>query len=89
MEKTVSNDTWKLMFGREPNIHLKKLVLDDVKNTGIDIREAVSKYRLPKIAVLDEGKFYCDEFKERLTPAEWVERNPLGKYARIVIITPK
>jgi hypothetical protein len=86
----MSNDELAEMLGRTPNEVLRRQIIDEVRETGCDVREAVAKHCLPKIALLDsDGTFYCEKYGGRITPAEWVERNPLGKYARIVIITPK
>lgn len=85
----MTNDELSRMCGGEISPERRMRIIAEVEETGKDVREVIAQRTLPKIAILDEGKFYCDEFKERLTPAEWVERNPLGKFGKIVVITAR
>ncbi len=73
------------MFGHEPNRMMKEAVLQEVVSTGADIREVISRYVLPDIAVIgSDGKF--DYQDTRITVDEYRSIAPLGPYAKIVII---
>jgi len=87
MEK-VSNNAWKDMFGYDPGRALKMQILEDVRNTGCDIREAASRYILPVLERLEEnGTFWSSEFNRRMTPAEYYRIHRLGRFARLVLYT--
>ena len=87
----MSNDELAEMLGHKPNEVLRRKIIEETRETGLDVREIISRYTLPTIAVIDDydGKFWSIKYAERLTPAEWFEKNPLGKFAKLVIITPK
>ena len=48
----MNKQTWQTLFGHEPNKEMKTLVLEEVASTGADIREVISRYVLPDMAVV-------------------------------------
>lgn len=85
MNKKTTDDQLEIMLGYRPGAELRKRIIDETRSNGADIREIVAKYHLPELAILGaDGKFSSDF--GRITPAEWYEKNPLGKYGNLVII---
>ena len=82
----MNKQTWQTMFGHEPNKEMKTLVLEEVASTGADIREVISRYVLPDMAIIgSDGKF--DYQNKRITVAEYRESyRPLGPYAKLIIV---
>ncbi len=77
--------TWFALFGHEPNRLMKQMVLDEVAASGADIRQVVSKYVLPDMAILGEDSKF--EYQgRRVTVAEYREVAPLGPYAKLIIV---
>lgn len=75
------------MFGHEPNKAMKEMVLQEVADTGKDMREVVSKYVLPDMAIVGtDGLFHDIKTGRRITPEEWHATNPLGEYGRLIIV---
>lgn len=84
---TTSKETWIELFGHEPNKAMKEMVLQEVADTGKDIREIVAKYSLPELAIVNrDGKFHDIKTGRRITPEEWHEMSPLGPYAKLIIV---
>jgi hypothetical protein len=82
---TTSKETWIELFGHEPNKEMKTLVLEEVRNSGADIREVISRYVLPDMAILGEDSKF--EYQgRRVTVAEYREVAPLGPYAKLIIV---
>lgn len=78
------------MFGHEPNKSMKEMVLQEVADTGKDLREIVAKYVLPEMAIIGpDGKFYDMKTDRRITPEEWHAMSPLGPYAKLIIVREK
>ena len=82
---------WSELFGgTEPNMTMKKMILQEVADTGKDIREIVAKYSLPEMAIVNrDGKFHDIKTGRMLTPEEWHEMSPLGPYAKLIIVREK
>ena len=73
------------MFGHEPNKSMKEMVLQEVADSGKDLREVASKYVLPDMAIIgSDGKF--DYQNKRITVDEYRAIAPLGPYAKLVIV---
>lgn len=86
----MTNDELSKMCGGSISPEERMRIIAEVKETGKDVREVIAQRTLPEMAILDaNGKFFCEEYGGRITPAEWEERNPLGKYGRIVVITSR
>jgi hypothetical protein len=82
---TTSKETWIELFGHEPNKEMKTLVLEEVASTGADIREVISRYVLPDMAIIgSDGRF--DYQNKRITVDEYRAIAPLGPYAKLVIV---
>lgn len=85
-----TTDEIAVMLGSSPGPLLRRMILDEYRQTGADLREIIAKYNLPEIAIIDaDGKFSSSDYG-RITPAEWYEKNPLGKFGRLQqIVTRK
>jgi len=82
---TTSKETWIELFGHEPNKAMKEMVLQEVADSGKDIREVISRYVLPEMAIIgSDGKF--DYQNKRITVDEYRAIAPLGPYAKLVIV---
>lgn len=81
----ITKDQLSEMIGYEIPAEIRLTILQEVKESGKDIREIASQYNLPEMAILnDSGKFqYRGEW---ITPAEWEKINPLGSYGKIILI---
>lgn len=88
--KKTNDDEMAAMLGYPPNAELRRRIIDECRTTGADLREVVAKYNLPEIAIIGaDGKFSSSDYG-RITPAEWYEKNPLGKFGRLQqIVTRK
>jgi hypothetical protein len=81
----MKNTTWAQLFGFEVGRESKTMVLEEVHNTGKDIRQVIAERTLSTIAILDpDGKF--DFEGQRVTVQEWKKLNPLKEYGKIVVI---
>ena len=81
----MKNELWTKMFGFEVGHEMKSLVLADVASTGADIREVIAKRTLPEMAILNDAGLFRYE-GEMITPAQWEERNPLGKFGKLIVV---
>jgi hypothetical protein len=76
------------LVGYQVGKELKKMILKEVRDTGLDIREVVSKFILPEMAILDDsGRFTYDG--KKITPQEFFKQNPLKEFAHLVTIKTK
>lgn len=73
------------MFGHEPNKAMKEMVLQEVADTGKDLREVVSKYVLPDMAIVGMDNRF-DYKGQRITVDEYKKIAPLGPFAKLVIV---
>ena len=73
------------MFGHEPNKEMKTLVLEEVRNSGADIREVISRYVLPDMAIVGMDNRF-DYKGQRITVDEYKKIAPLGPFAKLVIV---
>lgn len=78
----MTNDELTKLLGYKPNEVLRRQIIDEVRETGLDVRAVVAKRTLPELAIIgNDGKFDSDY--GRITPTEWYEKNPLGRFGRL------
>lgn len=81
----LKNDELSRLMGFPINSEMRRLLINEMTATGEDIRAVCAKRAMPFMAVLNDAGLFSYE-GEMITPQQWEERNPLGKYGRIVII---
>ncbi|OQC43173.1 MAG: hypothetical protein BWX60_01100 [Candidatus Marinimicrobia bacterium ADurb.Bin030] len=70
------------LLGYEPGAELKRMILDDVKTSGLSIEECADKYAMPPQFIVGRGSTF--EYNgETMTSEEFQRRFP---YRRFVII---
>lgn len=81
----ITKDQLSEMIGYEVSAQVRREILQELKESGKNIREIAAQYNLPEMAILDDsGRFqYRGQW---ITPAEWEKINPLGSYGKIILI---
>lgn len=77
-----NNDLLTELLGYEPGEEQTRMILEEVKRTGEDIRIVADRYAMPPIFIPDsDGKF---EYKdERITAEQFKERFPYRRFVTI------
>jgi len=78
-------DELSRLMGFEIGPEFRRQIINEMTATGEDIRAVCAKRAMPYMAILNDSGLFKYE-GEMITPQQWEERNPLGKYGRIVII---
>jgi hypothetical protein len=82
-----TRDEIERILGYRPNRAQMIHLLNQVKEEGIPLAQACARMMLPPVVIPDDdGLFYCDEAKRRITPEEWEALNPAHKYMKLIII---
>ena len=78
----MKRDEMQNVLGFEPNRTLRLMILKDVKEKGISIGEATSKYQLPAMFIRDKNGL-IEVSGVKMTPAEFSKKHPYRKFVTI------
>lgn len=82
-QRKTTSDTMAEMLGYPPNETLRRKIIEEMRETGQDLRQVASNYALPVVENLNaEGRFFSEEYGKLMTPDEYRKTHPLGEYLK-------
>jgi hypothetical protein len=85
-EMKTTKDQLSEMVGYTVGSELRRMILNEVRESGADIRQVASKYHLAPLVTLNADGTFKHNGKVYKNAKEFEKDSPLGPFAKIVIV---